>query len=136
MINQKILNRNSLILTGAIGLVGAMFITALCIYIAAQAWVPIVISHTSYIWLFFLFLAIFSVAEIPVMIFGMRRIAMGDSPRADYLVLFTNAIYTLFAAVYAAPFIILTGGIWAGLALASLSLVRFASSIIFLPQGK
>lgn len=136
MINQKILNRNSLILTGVIGVVGAMFITALCIFIAAQAWVPLVFSNTLYIWLFFLFLAVFSVAEIPVMIVGMRRIAAGDSPRADYVVLFTNAIYTLFAAVYAAPFIVLTGGIWSGLVLASLTLARFASSIIFLPQGK
>lgn len=136
MINQQLITRNNLIVTGLVGLFGAMLLMALCIIIVAQGWFPILLASSSLVWGLFLFLAVLSIAEIPVMIFGMRRILAEANPKAEYVILFTNAAYTFFAAAYAAPFILLTGGIWPGLALAGLTLARFASSITFLPQGK
>ena len=74
--------------------------------------------------------------EIPIMIFGMRRIATSANPKAKYVALLTNTGYTFFAAVYATPFILLTGYLWSGVAMASLSLARFISAVIFLPTEK
>ncbi len=134
--NIKPMSRLNIIITGLIGVFCAVLLTIFCILAVLQEWFPIFLSSGLYVWGFFLFLAFFSVVEIPVMIFGMRNIATNDNPKAAYIVLFTNAVYTLFAAVYAAPFILLTGGIWAGSALASLTLARFASSVFFLPYDQ
>lgn len=130
------MSRNNIIISGLIGLVGAVFLTAFCLLVVIQDWLPPLMTNTFFLVALFLFLAFFSAAEIPVMIFGMRRILAGDNPKAHYIVLFTNAAYTFFAAVYAVPFILLSGGVLPGLALASLALARFVSSIVFLPHRK
>ena len=127
------MSRLSVVLTGLIGLVGAILFTAFCILIIVQGWIPIILTSPLIVWGLFIFLAIFSVAEIPMMIFGMRRIASSANPRAKYVTLLTNTGFTFFAAVYAAPFILLTGNIWAGTALAALSVARFIAAIVFLP---
>lgn len=134
--HRNLMTRTNIIISGLIGLIGAIIVTIFCIFVVFQSWLPPLLSNGFYLWSLFFFLALFSVAEIPLMLFGMRRIAVGDNPKAAYIVLFTNAAYTLFAAVYAAPFILLTGGILAGSALASLSLARFVSSIFFLPYDQ
>jgi hypothetical protein len=81
-----------------------------------------------------LFLLVFSVAEIPVMIVAIRRMAASTNPRAKYVALLVNFGYIFFGAVYAVPFILLTGWLELGTALASLSLVRFISALIYLPK--
>ena len=83
-------------------------------------------------WLFLGFLLLFSLAEIPVMIFGMRH--MGDSDSGKRLATLVNVAFTFFAAVYAVPFLLLTGRVGIGLALAALSLVRFAGVLWFVPR--
>lgn len=83
-------------------------------------------------WLFLGFLLVFSLAEIPVMIFGMRH--MGDSDSEKRLAALVNVAFTFFAAVYAVPFLLLTGRVGIGLALAALSLVRFAGALWFVPH--
>jgi hypothetical protein len=128
------MKRSSIILTGLIGLIGAFILTAFCLLVMTRGWIPAILSSNSrLVWGLFLFLAFFSVVEIPVMIFGMRRLAASPNPRSTYVVLLTNAGYSFFAAVYAAPFILLTGYLRAGIALATLSVVRLISAIIFLP---
>ena len=127
------MTRINIALTGLLGLIGAAAVTVFCVMVITQGWIPIIISSSWVILGMFLFLALFSVAEIPVMIFGMRRILDSPNPRAKALVLITNAGYTFFAAVYAAPFILLTGNLWAGATLAALSLVRFISAVTILP---
>jgi len=127
------MTRTSIALTGLVGLIGAVVVTGFCIYVVTQPWYPTIITNSSVILVLFLFLAVFSVAEIPIMIYGLRSIAASSNPRAGIIVLITTAGYTLFAAVYAAPFILLTGNLWAGVALAGLSLVRFISAVTFLP---
>ena len=130
------MSRTSVVLTGLLGLVGAIMVTAFCILVMAQGWIPVILTSPLIGWGLFLFLAVFSVAEIPVMIFGMRRMAASAQARAKTVVLITNVGFAFFGAVYAAPFILLTGNLAAGAALAALSLVRFISAIIFLPAGK
>ena len=86
------------------------------------------------------FLLLFSVVEIPVMIYSMRRIAASPNPKAMYAALITNAGYTFFAAVYAAPFILLAGQstveLTAGAMMGALSFVRFISSMVFLANAQ
>jgi hypothetical protein len=130
------MKRNSVVITGLIGLAGAVILTALCLYTMTRGWISALLTNPTHVWGLFLFLAVFSVAEIPIMIFGMRRIATSANPRAKYVALLTNTGYTFFAAVYATPFILLTGYLWSGVAMASLSLARFISAVIFLPTEK
>ena len=73
-------------------------------------------------------------AEIPVMVFAIRRIAASDNPKAKYMALLANVGYTFFGAVYAAPFILLTGRLGLGTAMAALCFARFLSAVIFIPR--
>lgn len=128
------MSRNSLILTGLVGLIAAVLVTALCFVVMLWEWVPVLVIGAIYGWVIFLFLLVFSVTEIPVMIVGMRRIAASANPKARYLVLLLNCGYVFFGAVYAVPYILLTGGLVLGALLASLSLVRFITSLIYLSK--
>ncbi len=130
------MSRPSIILTSSIGLIGAVGLTALCLFIMTQGWIPTVFARPSYSWALFAFLAFFSIVEIPVMIIGIRRIAASTNPRSRYVALLTNAGYTFFGAVYAAPFILLTGRLGLGTVLAAFSLVRFFTAITFLPSSQ
>jgi hypothetical protein len=84
-------------------------------------------------WLLLVFLLTFSLAEIPLMVFGMRQLAGG--PSGGRLLFLTTAAFTFFAAVYAAPFLLLTGRVAIGAGLAALSLVRLVSAWWFVPVG-
>jgi len=53
------------------------------------------------------FVLTFSLGEIPLMVFGMRQMVISTSGRR--LAVLTNTAFTLFAAVYAVPFLLLTG---------------------------
>ena len=127
------MTRNDILLTGLAGLVGAVLATALCLLAVVQGWVTVWFSQPYMGWISFIFLALFSLAEIPLMLFGIRQIAKSSDPNAKYIALFVNAIYVLFAAIYAAPHILLTGDFTGGLILTGLSLVRFLSAGLFLP---
>jgi hypothetical protein len=128
------MRRNSVVLTSLIGLIGAVILTALCLYTVTRGLIPTFLTNPTYVWGLFLFLAVFSVAEIPLMIFAIRRIAASTNPKAKFVALLTNIGYTFFAAVYATPFILLTGYLWSGAAMAGLSVARFISAVIFLPN--
>lgn len=127
------MSRNAVLLTGLIGLVGAVAITAISLLVIIFDWIPILISRPLYVWLLFLFLAFFSVVEIPLMIYTIRRIVASENPKAKYVAWVTNVGYALFGAVYASPFILLTGRLGVGSALAALSFVRFLTAIFLLP---
>lgn len=128
------MSRNSIILTSLIGLTGAVLVTALCIFVMRWNLIPPLVTDTFYAWGLLLFLLFFSLAEIPVMVIGIGRINASANPKARYVALLVNAGYVLFAAVYAAPFILLTGWLGTGTGLAALSIVRFASSLVYLPN--
>jgi len=134
------MTRSSVVWTGLLGLSGGVILTLLSVAIMVQGWIPVLISRPLFVWALFLFLLTLSVLEIPLMVFSMRRMADSPNPRAKYVVQVTNVAYISFAAVYAAPFILLTGSsqleIAAGLILGSLCFVRFISSVVFLPNAK
>ena len=89
-----------------------------------SGYIPVIVSRPLFVWGLFLFLLFFSVVEIPVMIVGIGRIAGSANPKAKYVALFTTTGYTFFAAVYAAPFILLTGQ----------STLTLISAVMFLPE--
>jgi len=122
--------RSQLALSGALGVVvGAALMGGGLFLWQRLGTEPLVIAWVT--WLLLGFLLIFSLAEIPLMIFGMRY--MGSSASGKRLIALVNAAFTFFAAVYAVPFLLLTGRIGIGLALAALSLVRFAGALWFVP---
>ncbi len=137
---KRKMTRSSLVWTGLLGLSGGIILTLLAVGVMIQGWIPVLLSRPLFVWALFLFLLTLSVLEIPLMIFSMRRMIDSPNPRAKYVVLITNVAYVSFAAVYAAPFILLTGSsqleIAAGLILGSLCIVRFISSVVFIPNEK
>lgn len=74
------------------------------------------------------FLAV-SCAEIPMMVYGLRRLAADPKGASRGLCGATNAFYVFFAAVYGTAVLALTGWWGAGLGLSALGLVRLASSL-------
>lgn len=131
------MTRNSLIISGALGLLANVVLTAFCIFVMAAGWIPPLFQQSLLVFMLFLFLLFFSLAEIPVMIFGMRRMLASVNPKARYVVLVTNFGYTLFAGVYAAPFILLAGKsafeMVIGALISTLGFIRFISALLFLP---
>ena len=103
------MTRTSVVWTGLAGLVGALVLTAISLFVMLSGWLPPLFSQPVFIWGLFIFLLFFTVAEIPVMIFGIRRIADSPNPKAKHVALFTNIGFIFFAAVYAVPFILLAG---------------------------
>ena len=132
------MSRSSVVWTGLFGLIGAIILTALCVVVMLSGRIPALFSQSLFVWGLFLFLLFFTVVEIPVMVFSMKRIAVSPNPRAKYVVLITNTGFVFFAAVYAVPFILLAGhstiNLLVGVLLAGLAFVRFFSSLIFLPE--
>jgi hypothetical protein len=122
--------RSSLFLSGALGVAGGAVLTGVALFLWRRYVVSPLVSGVG-VWLLLGFLLFFSLAEIPLMIFGLRRLA--DSASGVRLAILTNAAFTFFAAVYAAPFLLLTGRVKIGLALASLCLFRLASALSFVP---
>lgn len=124
--------RSRLALSGGLGLVGGAVLTGGALFLWRQmVQKPLLTGWGA--WLLLAFLLGFSLAEIPIMIIGMRH--MRGSQAGMRLAVLTNAAFTFFAAVYAAPFLLLTGRMGIGLALASLSLLRLAASLWCVPMG-
>jgi hypothetical protein len=123
--------RSQLALSGLVGVAGGAMLTGGAIFLLQQtSLVPLITGLAT--WALLSFLLLFSLAEIPVMIFGIRRLVA--NPSGTKLAVLINAIFTSFAAVYATPFLLLTGRVGIGLALAALCLVRFAGTLIFVDQ--
>jgi hypothetical protein len=74
---------------------------------------------------------LFSLAEIPMMILVMRRLAL-ERPENQSIVFGINALYVFFAAIYGVPVLLLTGSMGWALALCVLGLVRLATSLAFI----
>jgi len=77
-----------------------------------------------------------SVAEIPIMVVGLRKLAVDPKRKSFALLAFTNALYVCFAAVYAGLFVLLTGKVLIGAGLSALGIVRLLSSLIFVNQQR
>jgi hypothetical protein len=126
------MSRNRLILTGLIGLGGAVILTALCLFLIVWDIIPVLVNNPIFAWGLFLFLLAFSVAEIPVMIFGIRRIATGANPRAKYVALLVIAGYSFFCRSLCGSLHFVNRLVGFRMALAALSLIRFMTALVYL----
>jgi hypothetical protein len=76
----------------------------------------------------------FSLVEIPLMVYTLRRLAIERSGNQQ-AVIAMNAFYVAFAAAYGLPILFLTGELAWSLALCSLSFLRLVSSLLFVRQA-
>ncbi len=128
------MKRTDVVIAAGIGLLLGVLIAALSV-IVRQVWLPAALFSQSLIaWVMFLMLGAFSLLEIPVMIFGIRKMTESGQPATLKVALFTVGAFVAFAAVYALPNLLLTSPrtLWMGATLAALALLRFATAALFL----
>ncbi len=123
--------RSRLALSGLVGVAGDVVLTGGAIFLIRRAELTPPVAGL-WTWALLGLLLLFSLAEIPLMTFGMRQ--MVGTPSGARLAVWTNGAFTFFAAVYAVPFLLLTGRVGIGVAMAALCWVRFASALLFVPQ--
>jgi len=120
--------RSHLALSGLAGIAGGAALMGGALFVLQRSGLtPLITGRGTLALLGFVLL--FSLGEIPLMIFALRRLtasAAGIRPA-----MLTNAAFTFFSAVYAAPFLLLTGQVEISLALAGLCLVRLAGALWF-----
>jgi len=115
--------RRDLAIFGVVGLVigAAIYFTAG----AVAARIPILVHGGIGGAIVFAILLLISLAEMPMMLFGLRQMAHSQStPRV--LLVGTHTVFVSFASVYASIFVVMTGEFGWGLALAALCVARFA----------
>lgn len=77
----------------------------------------------------FAVLLLISLAEMPMMLFGLRQMARSQTmPRG--LMMGTYVLFVMFAAIYASIFVLITGEFAWGMLLAALGLVRYAGGAV------
>lgn len=74
-----------------------------------------------------------SLAEIPLMLFALRRISTNQERNARTAATL-NGFYVLFAAVYGVPVGLLTGNVTWTLFLSAFCIIRFATSLAFVRE--
>ncbi len=120
-----------LIVPGVAGVTAGAALTAVAVWVATSHTVPRSVPTGPLTWAALSLALFFSLAELPLMIFALRRMA-GAVPHP--MMVLTTAAFVFFAAFYAAPFTILTGQVVIGVALAGLCLVRLACVILFVRE--
>ena len=125
--------RRNLTLAGIGGLLASFLLAGISVWVVTSGMLTPPLPHRPVTLLLAIILGGFSLAEIPVMIFAMRRLSAEhlDNQR---VVAGLNALYVFFAAVYGAPVTLLTGSLSWGLALCTLSVVRFVTSLAFVRE--
>ena len=127
---------NRLVVPGLTGLGAGAALTACAVWLTVSGRVPRLVSPGWESWALLGFVLLFSLAEMPMIVFALRRLADGAPTRAaSRIMIVASAAFVSFAAFYAAPFILLTGQSAAGVALAGLCLARLACVLIFVPEG-
>jgi hypothetical protein len=125
--------RHNLVLAGIGGMLASLLLAAVSTWMVASGILNPPLPYRFVALLLVVVLGGFSLAEIPIMIFTMRRLSVERTDN-HRVVAGLNALFVFFAAVYGVPVSLLTGSVGWGLALCALSLVRFASSLAFVPD--
>lgn len=125
--------RRNLWWTGLAGLIVSLGTAAIGAWLAVSGTIPALLTHPGITLLLVLVFGGFSLAEIPMMVFALRRLLIERRGNRG-VVLALNALYVFFAAVYGLPVLLLTGSVGWGLALCGLSAVRLATSLLFLQE--
>jgi len=133
--------RRDLLLTGLTGLLLAAILAGGAVWLVTSRTLKPPLPYPLITWMFAAVLGAFSLAEIPLMVYTMRRLEIERRPEASGAgqgnrpaVLGLNALYVFFAAVYAIPVILFTGSLVWGLALCSLAVVRLATGLVFVAR--
>jgi hypothetical protein len=119
-----------LLLSGSFGLLACSLLAATVAQLMANDIIRPLLPFRAVTVLLTVMLGAFSLAEIPIMVYAMRRLLV-ERQGNHVIVLALNALYVFFAAVYGAPVLLLTGDIGWGLALCSLGILRLVSSLVF-----
>ncbi len=121
--------RNRLIASGMVGLIVGGLLTVVAAGWAIQApGAPLIQGRVATLSLM-AFVLVFSLAEIPLMVVALRKIAA--SPGDQWVLMLANGAFVFFAAFYAAPFTVLTRQVAAGVGLAGICLLRLLCSFLF-----
>ncbi len=119
--------RSRLALSGLVGIAGGAALMGGALFVSQRSGLTPLIAGRGGILALLGFVLFFSLAEIPMMIYALRKLTASAAGVRPALV--TNAAFTFFSAVYAAPFLLLTGQVEVSLALAGLCLVRLAGAL-------
>jgi len=125
--------RRNLMLAGIAGLLAGLLLAVVSTWLVTSGILSPPLPYPSVALLLVVVLGGFSLAEIPIMIFTMRRLS-AESTDNHRVVAGLNALYVLFAAVYGVPVSLLTGSVGWALALCALGLVRFVTSLAFVQE--
>ena len=125
--------RLNLLLTGLGGLLANGLLAAISVWLISSGILRPPLTHPAVTLISVLIFGGFSLAEIPMMVFAMRRLIL-ERPGNYRFVMSLNALYVFFAAIYGMPVFLLAGSITWGLILCSLGLVRFVTSLVFVPE--
>ena len=124
--------RHPLLLSGLIGLLGCSLLAAIACWLVQSGTVSALLPYPLVTLVLGLILGGFSLAEIPIMVGIMRTLTL-ESRGNRTAVHALNALFVLFAAVYGAPILLLTGSRPWGLGLCGFGLLRLVSSLAFVP---
>ena len=119
--------RSRLALSGLAGIAGGAALMGGAFFVLRRSGLTPLITGRGGMLALLGFVLLFSLGEIPLMIYALRRLTASAGGTRPALV--TNAAFTFFSAVYAAPFLLLTGQVEVSLALAGLCLVRLAGAL-------
>jgi hypothetical protein len=126
--------RGRLLVSGLVGLVACASLAAFASWLVTGGGFKAPLPYPAVTWLFGLVFGGISLAEIPMMIFAMRRLLV--ERKGNYaFVLGLNALFVFFAAVYGTPVLLFTASLAWGLALCALGIVRFVSSLLFVRES-
>lgn len=122
--------RLNLLLAGLGGLLIGGLLAAISAWLISRGIIRPPLSHPAVTLIAVLIFGGFSLAEIPLMVYAMRRLIL-ERPGNHRIVFGVNALYVFFAAVYSVPVFLLAGNRTWGLIVCSLGLVRLGTSLIF-----
>jgi hypothetical protein len=125
--------RYHLLLSGLGGLAANAALAAVTAWLIGSGVIRAPLPYDSVTLLISIIFAGLSLAEIPMMVLAMRRLA-AERPNNHAFVLGLNAIFCFFAAVYGVPVLLLTGSIVPGLALCALGVLRLIASLLFVHE--
>lgn len=124
-----------LVVTGSLGLLACAGIVGLASGLVMSGLVKPMLPYPPLTVILVVILGGFSLAEVPLMVYILRRLALERSANRA-AVHGLHALYVCFAGVYAAPVPLLTGNITWGLILGSLAVPRLVASLLFVKEGK
>ncbi len=125
--------RRYLVLSGIGGLLANGALAAGATWLVSSGTIAALLPYPTVTLLLTLILGGFSLAEMPMMVLVMRRLAVERRGNVGF-VLGLNALFVFFAAVYGAPVLLITGNLWWGLGLCGLGVVRLAASLLFVHE--